>query len=273
MRTWALAAVLLTTQGCRGGAALPASPEAGPGGGDATAGGADRPAADGPAASDGGATADAGGDNCFGQICPPGTVCCGGCAPGTGACYSGGCPGAACPPPPPDAGGAIDAQSCSDKAPACGPGLVCDLDQPGRCAASTAAGTCIVKPSICLAVLDPVCGCDGRTYGNDCARQVAGAQLDHRGACGGAGVACGSLTCTAGELCVHRCTCGGPAPSCNPPPDGGACPVGTTQCRTPGGAPGCARACMNPPPHCGAATECPTGMRDSTGQLICACPP
>src|SRR6185436_2094717 len=109
MRTWALAAVLLTTQGCRGGAALPASPEAGPGGGDATAGGADRPAADGPAASDGGATADAGGDNCFGQICPPGTVCCGGCAPGTGACYSGGCPGAACPPPPLDGGGATDA--------------------------------------------------------------------------------------------------------------------------------------------------------------------
>jgi len=273
MRAWVLAAVLLTTEGCKGSGGLAVSPEAGAGGDDAVAS-ADHPAAaDGAVAGDSGGSADIAGDDCFGRICPRGTICCGGCTPGTGACYSGGCPGAACPPPPADASAATDARACSDKAPACGPGQVCDLDQAGRCAASTVAGTCITRPTICPLIYDPVCGCDGRTYGSDCARQAAGAQLDHRGPCGGAGVQCGAVTCAAGQLCVHACTCGGPAPTCNPPPDGGPCPFGTSPCMTPGGVPGCARSCMNPPAHCGPSTECPTGTRDSTGQLICPCPP
>jgi hypothetical protein len=247
MRAWALAALLFITAACKGGGGL-ASPEAGAGGDDAAVGAADHPVVlDGPAALDAGGTSDVGG-----------TAEAGGTAEVGGAA---------------DAGAATDARTCSDKAPACGPGQVCDLDQPGRCAASTVGGTCIVKPSICPFIYDPVCGCDGRTYGSDCARQSAGVQLDHRGACGGASVQCGSVSCSAGQLCVHLCTCGGPAPTCEPAPDGGPCPVGTAACRTPGGVPGCARACMNPPAHCGAAAECPVGMRDSTGQLICPCPP
>jgi hypothetical protein len=44
-------------------------------------------------------------------------------------------------------------------------------------------GTCIVKPVICDLSYVPVCGCDHKTYGNDCERQAAGAQLDHTGEC------------------------------------------------------------------------------------------
>ena len=41
---------------------------------------------------------------------------------------------------------------------------------------------------MCPASYDPVCGCDGTTYGNDCNRQVADVGLLHGGACGQAGV-------------------------------------------------------------------------------------
>jgi Kazal-type serine protease inhibitor domain len=40
-------------------------------------------------------------------------------------------------------------------------------------------------PEVCPTVWDPVCGCDGITYGNDCERLRAGVELAHAGACGG----------------------------------------------------------------------------------------
>jgi hypothetical protein len=125
--------------------------------------------------------------------------------------------------------------------------MICDLSTPGRCVASTTGGTCIVKPSVCGKNLDLVCGCDGKTYGNDCLRQMASAQLDHKGACNGTGFACGTMTCGTSQLCVRPC-CGGAPPQCQPF-DGGTCPAGATPCQGPGGA-GCAISCTPPPPYC-----------------------
>ncbi len=48
------------------------------------------------------------------------------------------------------------------------------------------AGKCTVKPEICTQIFQPVCGCDNRTYGNDCQRQAAGVSLKSEGECPGA---------------------------------------------------------------------------------------
>ncbi len=60
--------------------------------------------------------------------CAPNQVWCPGCEPGTGACYVGGCPGAACPPP--DAG-VPPAQLCHGGA-SCSAGTSCGLDCMGN---------------------------------------------------------------------------------------------------------------------------------------------
>jgi hypothetical protein len=48
-------------------------------------------------------------------------------------------------------------------------------------------GTCVVKPEGCIQVFDPVCGCDNKTYSNDCFRRMAGVSLKSTGECGGGG--------------------------------------------------------------------------------------
>ena len=66
---------------------------------------------------------------------------------------------------------------------ACPKGQFCELEA-GLCGAADFLGKCVAVPAACDAIKAPVCGCDGVTYGSDCARQQAGAQKDHDGSCG-----------------------------------------------------------------------------------------
>jgi Kazal-type serine protease inhibitor domain len=64
----------------------------------------------------------------------------------------------------------------------CDKGLFCN-HKAGACRVADAAGVCVRRTKICSEIFKPVCGCNGKTYGNDCQRIAAGVQLAHGGAC------------------------------------------------------------------------------------------
>ena len=65
----------------------------------------------------------------------------------------------------------------------CSPGLWCEKPA-GHCKFADDFGKCEAVPRFCTRIYKPVCGCNGKTYANDCVRQAARVQLDHVGRCG-----------------------------------------------------------------------------------------
>ena len=84
--------------------------------------------------------------------------------------------------------------SSSTSEPACNsPDQFCQLDT-GACNSDSTTtidttilltGTCQSKPSVCISVYNPVCGCDGRTYDSICSAHGAGMSVSYTGECDG----------------------------------------------------------------------------------------
>jgi hypothetical protein len=111
--------------------------------------------------------------------------------------------------------GACDAVCGGIAGVSCADGQICDLPA-GQCESADLQGHCRPRPDFCAEYIDLVCGCDGITYFNDCARLASGAQLAHFGPCLSQ---CDPATdtCPDGEACLPRPgSCDASAAVCTP---------------------------------------------------------
>ena len=75
--------------------------------------------------------------------------------------------------------GECEESGCTSNGDCPSKGQFCEQD--GACGS---AGTCETRPQLCLDVYDPVCGCDGNTYGNGCYAHSAGVSIAGDDTCG-----------------------------------------------------------------------------------------
>jgi len=72
-----------------------------------------------------------------------------------------------------------ESSACRENADCGGEDRYC-AKPPGEC---DGGGECLVRPELCTDDWRPVCGCDGKTYGNPCGAASAGQSVAYDGEC------------------------------------------------------------------------------------------
>jgi len=148
--------------------------------------------------------------------------------PGKGGGDDGPAPVAGQPPgdtdeKPPVAGGGDgvddEPRSCGSRGlEPCRVGEICRFPPEASCGEADAPGICIPRPDVCTEQWEPVCGCDGKTYGNECSALSAGVSVRYAGECRATTANPGIEGCVragcSGELCVDGETAGQVASPC-----------------------------------------------------------
>ena len=65
----------------------------------------------------------------------------------------------------------------------CAKGEYCNFPIETMCGSGDQQGTCDKIPEVCDTLYKAVCGCDGKTYPNDCNAAMAGQSVISEGAC------------------------------------------------------------------------------------------